>query len=177
MHGLGHFRETRIAAVRGGGPHLRRLVGEHIARGVLAVDADVPLRAAAELALEADVAGLHLHRELRIEVARVADALLAHEVGDFEVAAFEVQPVGRHRAGRRCARRPRSCVRSRATRGRQRFLAQHVQAGVGGADGPGGVQGVGQRDVHGVDVAAREEVARVVIRMQLLDAVALAELP
>ena len=129
VHGFRHFGEARIAAVRGRGPDLRRLVREHVACGVLAIDADVPFGAAAELAIEADVAGLHLHRELRIEVTRVADASSAHEI----CATSRLQRSKcRRYAVMRCTplRSQASIMRSQSLHARrQRLLTQHVQAG------------------------------------------------
>src|SRR5690349_19410598 len=89
VDGLRHFAEALVTTVRRRRPELGRFVREHISRRVLAMDADVPLRPTAEFALETDVSGLHLHRELRVEIARVTDPLLAHDVRDLEVASLE----------------------------------------------------------------------------------------
>ena len=56
---------------------------------------------------------------------------------------------------RGAARRPSS--RASAARHRQRLLAQHVLAGGRGPQRPLGVEVVGQRDVHGLDVGVGEQ--------------------
>src|SRR5262249_176742 len=78
---------------------LRRLVAEDEARGVDAVDADVPLGPAAERALRPDVALLDLHREPGREETRIAELALLDHVDDRQVAGLEVKPVRDHELG------------------------------------------------------------------------------
>ena len=118
----------------------------------------------------ADVVAFHLHGELRIEEARLADALLAHQIRDLEIAALEVQPVGGHQL-HVVALAGVDHAFAVAHAGSQRLLAQHVQAGFGRAHSPLRVLGVGRRDVDGVDGAAVEQLVRVGIRYEALDAV------
>jgi hypothetical protein len=174
VHGFRHLGEARIAGVRGRRPHLSRLRREHIARGIDAIDADVPLGAAAELAVEADVSGLDLHRELRIEPARIAYLPAPHDIGDLEIRALEVQAIRRHELHAvLLAGFDHAPALARARR--ERLLAEHVQSRARRAHGPGAVQGIRQRDVDGVDVAAREQLACLLVGMEPRDAVALAQ--
>src|SRR6187399_1779055 len=175
VDGLGHFGEATIATIGGRGPNLGRLVCEHVPRCVLAVDADIPFGAAAELAFQANVAGLHLHGELRIEIARLSNALPAHDVGDFQVAAFEMQAVRRHEV-HAVALASLDHAFAVLHRRRERLFTQHVQTGRGRANSPCGMQRVRQRNVDGVDLAAAEQIARVVIRTDCLHAIAPAQL-
>jgi hypothetical protein len=109
-------------------PHLRGLVAEHVTRGILAIDADVPFRAAAEFAVGADVARLHLHRELRIEVARLADAFPAHDVRHLEICS--VRSACRYAVISSTTIALAGIVMSSQsfTDAAERLLAQHVQA-------------------------------------------------
>ena len=84
-------------------------------------------------------------------------------LGHFEIAAFEVQAVRRHEL-HVVALAGFDHAFAVVHAGGQRLLAQHVQAGLGRADRPCGVLRVGQRDVHRVDGAAVEQLARVGVR-------------
>ena len=144
------LRHVRSRAVDRRGEHRRRLRAEHQARGVDAVDAEVVERAAAELALGADAARLGVHRERRAEVARLADLARANDVEHLEKQRLEVQAVGGHDLDVGLLGRLDHAV-ALLLRHRQRLLAQHVLAGLGGAHHVVLVLGVGRADVDGVD--------------------------
>ena len=138
------------------------LGAEQIARGVDAVDADVVERAAAEGLLRADVTAPHGHRERRVEVLRLADPALPHEVDHPQVDLLEVQAVGDHQLD---AVLGAGGDHPLALGGghRHRLLAQDVDAGARGANRILRVLRVGQRDVDRVDVLEAGLVVVVVV--------------
>src|SRR6187401_2816942 len=174
VDGFGHFGETQVAAIRGRGPDLRRLVGEHVSRGVLAVDADVPLRPAAEFTLQPYVAGLHLHRELRVEIASLADPLLAHDVRHLEVASFEVQAVGGHELDA-VSIAGFDHAFAVLDRGGQWLFAKHMEPRVRCPECPLGVFSVGRRYVDRLDGAAVEKLVCIGVRAEVIDPVTAAQ--
>jgi hypothetical protein len=152
------------------------LVAEQVARGVDAVDPDVVECSATELPLEADVVGiLHLHREVGAEDPRLSDRSLLDEVDRGQVGALEVQPVRDHQLDLVLL----GDVDHRLALGRRRrhrFLAQDVDARIGGHAGVLRVHRVRQRDVNRVDLAASQELRQFRVVDAALDAVLRAEL-
>ena len=89
---------------------------------------------AAELALRADVPRPHPHRERRIEQLRLADGPLVEERDGLEVDVLEMQSIGDHQAHVVLARGG-DHAHAVLDRHRHRLLTEHVDAGLGGADG------------------------------------------
>ena len=140
--------------------HPRRPLARRQAHQAHRIAAGIEQRAAAERRAEADIGRIvEVHPEARADQPHLADRALREPLAQ-----------GRHvRLGHvRIALAQDHLVAARGVEHRlglgrrhgDRLLAQHVLAGLGGADRPFGVHAVGQRDVDRIDVADRPAAPR-----------------
>ncbi len=127
------------------------LFAGEIAAGVERVDAYIVERAAAgELLAEAPLARADVEAEGALDGLHLAECAVANELDGAEVGGLVVAAVGDHElyVGGLAGGDHLLAVGDAGGHG---LFAEHVLAGLGGADGVLGVHGVGQRDVDGVD--------------------------
>lgn len=122
------------------------------------------------LRLEAMVAGGNGKGEERGEDARLADLAIADHFDGRDGAGLGVQAVGCHQLHARGFRGGDHRLAFGSRRG-ERLLDQRMDARLGGADRIVGVQGIGECDVDGIDMAALQHLVILFVRIDVLDAV------
>ena len=150
---LFHFVEAAVVIDGGGvsGDVLRLFAGE-IAAGVERVDAHVEQRAAAGqfLVRAATRSGRDVEAEGALDGLHLAERAVANQLDGAQVGGLVVAAVGDHQlhVGGLAGGDHGFGI---GDGGRHGLFAEHVLAGLGGANGVLGVHGVGQRHVDGVD--------------------------
>ena len=137
--------------------HARWLLPEGVTRCVDKVAADVVECAAARFHMVANVGRVIIEiAEEASDGADFADALFVEELAKAHPLGMAVDHEGF--ADFYAGRGAHGQQRFRFSDGEaERFFAEHMLAGLGGADGPGNVKLVGQRVVDGVDVWVGEQ--------------------
>ncbi len=140
-----------------------RLFAGEIAAGIERIDADIVERAAAgKLLAEAPFAGRDVEAECAFNGLHLAERAVANELDGAEIRRLIVAAIGDHQLDV-CGLAGGNHLFAVGNAGGHRLFAEHMLAGLGGADGVFGMHGIRQRNIDRIDGGIVRDLVEVLV--------------